>query len=193
MSVSGANKALYAIRRGVIEELPSGIINKDFYIATKVQQNGYSVLFDSEAVAYENIGKQADHVRDGAGNYQAMGIFRRMLLPRKGGFTYWSHRVMKWFVPFNLIAAFISNLILLLNSKQMVLFFICHAFAYVFFICYYFIVEKRICHLTSKFAKLIAMLFYFMSVNYAMVIGFISFCNKKWRAAWGIKDYEKQN
>ena len=52
---------------------------------------------------YEPRIRLIDHVRDGAGNYQAMAIFWRMLFPRKGSFVYWSHRIIKWLVPINLI------------------------------------------------------------------------------------------
>lgn len=43
---------LYALRRGIINEVPENIVNDDAFIAMMVKLKGYKVLHESEAICY---------------------------------------------------------------------------------------------------------------------------------------------
>ena len=186
--LSGANGAIYAIRKKYLPEIPSGIINDDFYVSTYLLQQGYDVILDVEAVAYEEpndkLGEQFKrHVRDGAGHYQAMRVFWRMLLPRKGSFVYVSHRVIKWMVPFFMISAFISNLILGLREAGWFFLWICQAAGYVIMLLYGVMTKKKR-KIKGMVGKLVSITFYFVSVNAALLCGFFRFVGNKQKGTW---------
>src|SRR5690349_22442573 len=52
-AVMGANGGLYAIRRRLFTALPPSTIVDDFVIPLRILENGYKVVYDSEALAYE--------------------------------------------------------------------------------------------------------------------------------------------
>jgi biofilm PGA synthesis N-glycosyltransferase PgaC len=186
--LSGANGAIYAIRGECLKNIPAGIINDDFYVSTYILQQGYDVILNTEAIAYEEPNERLEeqfkrHVRDGAGHYQAMRMFWRMLLPRKGSFVYVSHRVIKWLVPFFMITAFISNFILGLKEKGWFFLWLLQATGYLVMLVYWGTVKREI-KIKGIVGKLISIVFYFISVNAALLCGFFKFVGNKQKAVW---------
>ncbi|KAF1086090.1 Beta-monoglucosyldiacylglycerol synthase [Sporotomaculum syntrophicum] len=186
--LSGANGGLYAMRRGIVPEIPPGIVNDDFYMANYTLQAGWDVVMAEEAVAYEKPNDAMSsqfkrHVRDGAGHYQAMAVFWRMLLPRKGSFSYVSHRVVKWLVPFMLIAAFFSNLVLSFFSPVMLVVFWLQVLGYGVLLLNWFI-NRRGGRLPGIVGKLIQMACYFIAVNIALLVGFFKYLGGKQSSTW---------
>jgi len=187
--LSGANGPIYAIRSGIINEIKGGIINDDFYTATYILQSGYDVVMDDEAVAYGEpnssfISQFKRHVRDGAGHYQALAVFWRMLLPRKGSFVFWSHRVIKWLVPFNLIIALIICATLASSSRLMLILIILQIIFYLILVFYYFFVVKKNKKPHGVIGKIISLAFYFMSINLALFLGWIRYIGGEQKATW---------
>lgn len=179
--LSGANSALYAIRKEIIPPIHEKIIDLAFYNSTYVLQAGYDIVMADDAIAYEStIAKDEfdfdKNVRNGAAYYQALGLFWRMLLPRKGSFTYVSHRVMKWLVPLSIAVVFVVNGILAFFSFFMLVLFFLQLVTYITLLVYCFLNrnthKKRGC-----ITKIISVLLYFLSINAALVIGF--FKNKR--------------
>lgn len=171
--VSGANSAIYAVRKEYVKSIPENIINVEFFVPTVVQQEGHDVLFDSDAVAYEQPGAQADHVSDGAGYYQALRVFWRMLLPRKGSFVYWSHRVLKWLTPFCMIMAFISSAICSFTHLLTALVWLFQFIGYGL-VCFYYQWEKARFDLRPKglLHKFFDIVVYFVELNVSYIVGF---------------------
>ena len=111
-AVLGANGAIYAVRRNLFPAVPDNTVTEDFVILMSVRAAGHQVVYDPEAVATEEAppdlsGEFRRRVRIGAGNWQALGQCRRLLLPWKGfvAAAFWSHKVLRWFTPFLLLAA----------------------------------------------------------------------------------------
>lgn len=193
--LSGANGAIYAIRKSLIKEIRKGIINDDFYVSTYILQLGYDVILETEAIAYEEPNDEFEsqfkrHVRDGAGHYQAIVVFWRMLFLRNGSFVHISHRVIRWLVPFFLIVAFICNAVLVEQSVLMALLFVCQAIGYLVIIAYYFGMKKDTGDKKSAtgkkgiMGKLLKIVFYFFSVNLALLLGFVRLIRKQQKATW---------
>lgn len=186
--LSGANGAIYAIRRGIISHIKKGIINDDFYIATYILQAGYDVVIETNAVAYEEpnndfLSQFKRHIRDGAGHYQAIAVFWRMLFPRKGSFVHVSHRVIKWLVPFLLIVAFISNALLISQSLFLLSLFTCQVVGYIILVSYYYALQNGK-HIDGLFGKILSLVFYFMAVNLSLLLGWIRLIRKQQNATW---------
>ncbi len=181
--LSGANGAIYAVRKDLIKEIKKGIINDDFYVATSVLQSGYDVILETEAVAYEEPNDEFNsqfkrHIRDGAGHYQAITVLWRMLFPRKGSFVHVSHRVIRWSVPFFLITAFISNAILVGQSTVSTILFACQVVGYLSMMIYYIAMKK------GYHNKFINIVFYFFSINLSLLFGFFRLINRQQKSTW---------
>jgi len=111
----GANGALFAIRRALFVPIPPDGSVDDFLIAMNVRAAGYRVLYDPEAIGWEEVASNARqeftrHVRIGTGNFHALRHTWRLLNPMAGAvaLAFWSHKVCRWIVPIFLVSAQIS-------------------------------------------------------------------------------------
>ena len=110
-SVSGANNSLFAVRKIDMPEVKEDVLNKPFYIATIIEENGKDVVFRDTARAYESKSVGANfkkHVVDAAGYWQSLKLFPKMLFGNKVSFVYVSHRVMKLFVWLNMVTMLVT-------------------------------------------------------------------------------------
>ena len=128
--VSGAPKSLFAVRKSDMPKVGEKVLNKPFFITTKILQDGKAVVYQEYAKAYEGATEGtnfAKHVEDASGYWQALGLFPRML----GSFVYVSHRVMKWFVWLNMMMVLLASFFLaLLGSRVMAVIFIAQVIGY---------------------------------------------------------------
>ena len=105
------------IRTGLFwAEIPDNTIIDDFVIGMKVREQGYRMVYAPTAVAREELPETLDdewrrRIRIGAGDYQALVLCRKCLLPRYGKFAwmFWSHKVARWFTPHLLLLLTISS------------------------------------------------------------------------------------
>jgi cellulose synthase/poly-beta-1,6-N-acetylglucosamine synthase-like glycosyltransferase len=117
----GANGAIYAIRRSVYVPIPGETIVDDFVIPLLSRlRHRLMIHYDSTAVARE---ESPPTIRDefrrrtriGAGGFQSLQWLWPLMLPTHGwlAVTFISHKVLRWFCPFFLLAALVANLFLL--------------------------------------------------------------------------------
>ena len=170
--VAGANGAIYAIRRDLFEEMPSNVINDDFHISMKIMEKGYKVIYESDAIGIEEVAPDFKseflrHVRDGAGHYRAILHLTGLLNPIKGVrfFTYVSHRLIRWMVPFFLPLIFISNVPLIEAPFYMVMFLL-QMVLYSSAVIAFFLQKHNIG------LKIFNIPLFFLSTNLALMIGF---------------------
>jgi cellulose synthase/poly-beta-1,6-N-acetylglucosamine synthase-like glycosyltransferase len=109
----GANGGLYAVRRSLFKPIPARGIIDDFLVSMAVRQQGYRLVYDPEATATEDAAASVGdefyrRVRIGAGNFYALRYVWRLLSPSAGlvSLALWSHKVLRWLVPFALVTAF---------------------------------------------------------------------------------------
>ena len=120
-TVIGANGAIYAIRRELFCPLPTeSVIMDDFLIPLRVLEQGRRVIYDPEAVATENTspdmqGEFTRKVRIAAANFNAIPHILGLLNPLRGfvALALWSHKIVRWFVPFLAIGALVTNFFIL--------------------------------------------------------------------------------
>lgn len=180
----GVNGGIFAIRRELFEKCPSDTIVEDFVIGMKVLQKGYAVVYDPMACALEEATQKFIHekerrIRIGAGDYQALFRLLPMLNPFKGlsAFAFLSHKVLRWLAPFFMITAFISNALLLEYPYYDLLF----AAQCTFYLC---AVLGQVLSRTSINIKFLGLCYYFVSMNYALLLGFFRYIRQTQKVAW---------
>jgi biofilm PGA synthesis N-glycosyltransferase PgaC len=188
-SVVGAAGELFSLRKNLFEPVPDSVILDDFIISMRVAGQGFRIVYEPEAFAMELPSfsirdEQKRKVRIAAGGFQAMVMLRSILYfwrhPRLS-FLYVSHRVLRWTLsPLCLVLAFISNLILFLNTDMLVfslLFFAQLAF-------YGMAIAAGLITSKSKSFRILRLAYYFVFMNVSVVQGFFRFLRGKQPATW---------
>jgi cellulose synthase/poly-beta-1,6-N-acetylglucosamine synthase-like glycosyltransferase len=181
-SCLGANGAVYAIRKSHWPQIPDNTFVDDFVIGMRVREGGHRVIYDTEAVATEELPQSVGHemtrrIRIGAGDFQALFLCWRSLLPWRGFYSvaFWSHKVLRWFAPFLMIAALVSNVALLPQP----LFAVLLALQLVFYGLAIFGALLR-----KQKILLFSAPYYFVAINLALLFGFFRFITGTQQAAW---------
>jgi cellulose synthase/poly-beta-1,6-N-acetylglucosamine synthase-like glycosyltransferase len=123
-SLLGATGGVYAIRKSLFTPLPSKIsVADDFLIPMNIVKQGYRCAFEPNAIAYEELessvlGEYKRKVRIGAQNFNVLPYIASLLHPKYGliSFALWSHKILRWFVPFLLLV--ITVLLPLLSENS---------------------------------------------------------------------------
>src|ERR1700686_2148926 len=118
-SLIGASGCLYAVRRSAYVPLYHKACS-DFIIATKMVEQGLRAVYEPDAICQEETNGRADkemkmRVRVIAQTFTDLWRHRAMLNPFRNGFyavQLLSHKVMRYFVPFFLMAIFAASAIL---------------------------------------------------------------------------------
>jgi len=115
-SVVGATGAVYAIRKHLYQQLPPATILDDVLTPMNIIIQGYRVIFDSEALAYDAISKDVWHewkrkVRTLAGNWQLLSLRADLLNPRQNTllFRFCFHKLARLVVPFFLFFLLLTS------------------------------------------------------------------------------------
>jgi cellulose synthase/poly-beta-1,6-N-acetylglucosamine synthase-like glycosyltransferase len=114
-SVVGATGALYAVRRTLAVEVPAETILDDVYIPMHVAEQGFRVLFDSRARAWDIPDLGADRefrrkVRTLTGNYQLVQLAPWLLHKQNPlRFEFVSHKLMRLFAPLFLLGMLVAS------------------------------------------------------------------------------------
>ena len=179
----GASGCLYAIRRNLFTPLSRWAINEDFLIPLRIRAKGHRQVYDSEAVSYEDAASVWHdfhrHIRIGAGNFHALRYTLGLLSPLAGpiAFSFWSHKIIRWLVPFALPCAFISALILAADP-----FYAALALAGGLFVL--LAVVGHHLELRNVHWRLFSIPYYFLSLNLALALGFVRFLTSTQGATW---------
>ena len=122
-SLIGASGCMYAVRRSAYLPLyPEA--HGDFIIATKMVQQGLRTVFEPEAVCTEETNRRVSNelsmrVRVITQTFNDLWRHRAMLNPFRSGFfavQLFSHKVMRYLVPFFLVVTFATSAALVTTS-----------------------------------------------------------------------------
>jgi cellulose synthase/poly-beta-1,6-N-acetylglucosamine synthase-like glycosyltransferase len=178
----GATGGIFAIRRPLFQPLPSNTIVEDFVTPMKILERGYRVRYEPKARATETTAptmreEMRRKTRIGAGGFQAIGLTAAMLDPRRGwpALGFWSHKVIRWFVPFMMLGALLSNAALAAEPLYGQ-FLAAQLLAYA--IGLQGLSSQPIDH------KLIRPIRYFFLMNLALFIGFFRFLRGSQKVTW---------
>lgn len=171
----GATGGVYAIRRSLYRPLPlDRAVADDFVIPMMILQQGYRVEYAPEAVAFETAEKTVRRefrrkVRIGAQNFNALRYVRSSLNPRRGfaAFALWSHKIIRWSVPFALLA---------LGAATAALYRPGGALAPVFYAEVAFVALALAGWVGERWnvrTPMVILPYYFLAVNAALIVGFL--------------------
>lgn len=182
-TIAGINGQIFAIRRRLFEAVPEDSITEDQVLGMKIIEKGYDILFEPKAIARENAHSVMDEflrrIRISAGNFQSISLSKGVLSPRIGfpSFALWSHKILRWLVPFLLITLFVANLFLL-----DIIFF---RYAFIIQILFYLIsfLHYGLSRIGCDMAILRA-ISYLNLMNLAILIGFFKYLIGSQKVTW---------
>jgi len=119
-TITGCCGCIYSVRRDLYTPLPLDVIS-DLVQPLHVLKQGYRVAFEDQALAYEETTKSSSdefsmRVRVVTRGIRGLLSVSELLRPWNFpwiAFQLWSHKVLRWLVPFFLMMVFGSNLALL--------------------------------------------------------------------------------
>ncbi len=115
----GVTGAISAVRRELFGAIPAGTILDDVYWPLRVAMQGYRVVHEASAIAYDRLPeRQRDEfrrkVRTLSGNFQLVARLPGALLPWRNPvwFEFISHKLMRLLVPWALVGVLILGAVL---------------------------------------------------------------------------------
>ncbi len=187
LTVVGAAGELISFRKHLFEDLEEDTILDDFILSLRIASKGYRVVYEPKALAIENSSSNTKEelkrkIRICAGGWQAMTRLTNLLNVFKHPtltFQYISHRVLRWsLAPLALIVMLPLNIVLTKENPIYLTILQIHLLFYLAgFVGWIF--ENRSIRIKPLFVP-----YYFIMMNYAVVIGFIRFVKGKQSSAW---------
>jgi poly-beta-1,6-N-acetyl-D-glucosamine synthase len=186
LTILGATGGVYAIRKSLYVPLPtSGAISDDFLIPMQIVKQGYRVVYEPEAIAIEKlsnsvVGEFKRKVRIGAQNYQTIPYFAELLHPRQGfvAFALWSHKIIRWCVPFLLIA--LAGISLILGEHNQYYRWMCIGEFLFVLIALGGLIAERL----NLRIGIFSLPYYFLAMNAALFVGFVKFLFGRQQPTW---------
>ena len=182
----GANGALFAIRRSLFVPVPADGIVDDFLISLNVRAAGYRVLYDPEAIAWEDVAPNVRQefkrrVRIGAGNFHALRYTWRLLNPMAGAvaLAFWSHKICRWLVPLVMAAALISSAMLAREPEPVYAVACALGLAFVLLALLGHRLDRR-----ARYWAPASIPYYFLSMNLALLLGLFAFVRGTQSIVW---------
>jgi glycosyltransferase involved in cell wall biosynthesis len=191
-SCLGANGAIYAMRSELFwTDIPDNTVVDDFVIGMKIRQQGFRMVYDPAAVAEEEFPAVADEwgrrVRIGAGDYQALNLCRRCMLPQYGTFAWMflSHKVLRWFTPHMVLAmASISVLSVVKDGRFTGYGIPLAVMVGIAGLCACSVIGRLLRNTKAGCFGLLRACDYFVTMQAAVFVGFLRFCKSDLRGSW---------
>jgi cellulose synthase/poly-beta-1,6-N-acetylglucosamine synthase-like glycosyltransferase len=181
----GVFGACYAVKSNLFKPFPSNFIVDDFYITMHVIKNGYQAVHEPKALVldYNNSTMQSEFnrkVRISTGNFQNLAEYFDLLWQRGWGvgFSFLSHKVLRWIGPFLIITMMLCSIVL---SRHFYL------FKALLFIQTLLLTTPFFDYLLHKLNIQITILrsiSYFYYMNFALLIGFIKYVRGVKTSIW---------
>lgn len=192
-SAVGAVGELFAIRRELFEEVEEDTLLDDFIISLRIAMKGYKISYVPEAWAMEtasaNVAEEMKRKkRIAAGGIQTLLRLKSLLNPFRFGllsFQYISHKVLRWSIaPLALFLILPLNFALLLrnNISSEINFF--SIFFFLQILMYLLALLGRISEHQKTKLKIWFIPYYFASMNYASLAGWLRFLQGKQSVKW---------
>jgi len=169
-TITGCCGCIYSVKKSLYEPLPANIIS-DLVEPLKILEKGYRIAFEPEAVAYEATEKKAAdefsmRVRVITRGMNGLLFVKNLFNPWKYNFVafqLFSHKVLRWSIPFLMMGLLISNAFLLEHFLYRITFFLQLIF-------YAAAILGWIWSQRGKKIKMLSIPFYFCLVNLASAI-----------------------
>jgi len=179
-SVQGVTGALYAIKKDLMPQIKEGTILDDVYVPMTVIKNGYRVLFEPQAVIYDDASvdeaiERKRKIRTIAGNYQLISMNKWLLSPilNPTFFQYFSHKVLRLMSPFILAITLIALFYLTIFNYGLFYKLLLLLVALVFLFTYIKGIKIKFLY------KVIKINHAFLQLNYYALLGCIEYIKNK--------------
>ncbi len=170
----GAFGACYSMKALYFKRFPQNFLMEDFYESMHVLSLKLHCILNDQAIVFEDLPGTLEEEfkrkrRISAGNYQNLSVYYKMALNpfNAAGFSFLSHKVLRWFTPFFLMLTLISSIVLSFETK---------AFLYVLLIQIALyssvLLDKALSRIPFNWIPLRAVS-YFLQMNAALLSGFV--------------------
>lgn len=189
-TVTGAAGELFSIRRELFQLPNENIILDDFIISMKICLQGFTIKYEPQAFASElpsaSLAEEKKRkTRIAAGAYQSIGYLKECLNVFKHPvlfFQYLSRRLLRWiFCPWMLVVLLVANIIIV-NSEASNVFYT--GFMIVQMLFYALSLAGWLLIMANKKAGWLAIPFYFLFMNYCLMVGFFKFIKGGQTVLW---------
>ena len=181
-SMMGPFGGCYAVRKSLYQPVPEKFLVDDFFINMSVLKQGFCCISNIQAVAYEQA---SSHPREefrrkkriSAGNFQNLSLFWPMIFSgRQGiGFCFFSHKVLRWIVPFLVMITLGTSLLLGAGSTFYLVLALAQGGVFLSPVIDHFLRKIKIQSIPLRFVS------HFVLMNLALLAGFFKYLG-------GIKD-----
>jgi cellulose synthase/poly-beta-1,6-N-acetylglucosamine synthase-like glycosyltransferase len=177
-----ASGAIYAIRGHCYRPLAAEDVIDDFVIPMRARKQGFAVVFDPEAEAVEFAAASVKdeftrRVRLAVGSFRALGEFSRVPMNPFATISFFSHKFLRWVLPFLLIGLFTSTLFLLDEPLYQVA-------LYAQLGVYGLAMLGLVFGERARRVPLALLCYYLMAINVAFLVGFVRFLGGRRDTAW---------
>ncbi len=186
-SIVSVEGSLFSVRREYYAE-DWEVGGEDAILPFRVAEDQKRIIYEKEAKSFEKFDSDdAQQIRRRyrivSKNLQLMSTMKHVLNPFVMGFfsiKFWSHKMLRWFAPFFLIALFLTNAFLLKQGVYLKLFFLLQVVFYAIALMYPFL--KRVVPIVVL-QKLFYAVYFFCFSNLGILIGFFYyFMGRKFKA-----------
>lgn len=171
-TITGCCGCIYSVRRSAYAPLPADIIS-DLVEPLKVVEQGYRIVFEPEAIAFEETTEETEEefkmrVRVVTRGMRGLLYMKKLFDPFRYGFVafqLFSHKVLRWFIPVFLLVLLLANVFLAGRGNRFYDATLALQLAFYLLAVIGFLMEKR-----NVLAKPLTVPLYFMTVNIAAVV-----------------------
>ena len=177
-----ASGALFALRRTAFRPLAPETIIEDFVIPMNARNLGYAVVYDPEATATEFaassvVGEFTRRVRLAVGSFRALKGFLTTGLDGFTSVAFVSHKLLRWVLPFLLIALLASNAFLMGEALYRAVF--AGQLLFILWAWMGFIFRQRVHGVRYALVG-----YFLLAMNLAFLVGFLRFLTGREEGVW---------
>jgi cellulose synthase/poly-beta-1,6-N-acetylglucosamine synthase-like glycosyltransferase len=175
-SMMGPFGGCYAIRKSLYRPVPGNFLVDDFYISMSVYEQGGTCISNVHAKVSEDVSNHPGEefrrkMRISAGNFQNLLRFGNLLFRANKGvaFCFFSHKLVRWIVPFLVLITLSLSVILGMNSTVYLLMALLQLLVILTPVIEYILRKIGIQTIPLRFIS------HFVLMNMALLAGFFKF------------------
>jgi cellulose synthase/poly-beta-1,6-N-acetylglucosamine synthase-like glycosyltransferase len=177
-----ASGAIYAIRRLCFPALRADTLIEDLVVPMHARTLGYRVLYDPEAVAIDFAaptvaGEFTRRVRVATGSFRALGQLIRTPMDPLTAFAFFSHKVLRWVLPFLLIGLLAASTVLWQRPLYRVV--LIAQLLFYSWAAVGFLYRQRM-----QRVRYALLAYYLLAIHLAFLVGFIQFARGRGGVTW---------
>ncbi len=181
-----SNGGIYSVRKNLFKRIPvDKAVTDDLFTTLAVLKQGYQFSYNYQATASEEVSRNLKSelkrkIRFAATNFQTLSFFKKILFSRNTllSYTFWSHKVFRWYMPFILLILLLCNIFLLNTDTLYLLTF------YLQVLFYFLTLIGLLFAIYNIRVPIISLFSFFSLTNLALALGWVNYILGKHRAQW---------